>query len=200
MLAIHEKAYEKLPSTSTVLGLARQKLATGDADGAISLLSGWLSDNPEDVSVYVALADVYINTNNAQLAIDQYIKALKYAPDNLVVLNNLAWFLRDTEPEKSVDYALQAARIDGESADVQDTLALALLANGQLIEARDAIARALAKIPDNASMRYHRALIQLASGQKSSAISELNAVLRGDDDFQERSEAEALLKKLKAGG
>ncbi len=200
VLAIHEKAYEKLPSTSTVLGLARQKLAMGDADGAISLQTGWLRNNPEDVAVYVALADVYINTNNAQLAIDQYINALKYAPDNLVVLNNLAWFLRDVEPEKSVRYALQAAKIDGESPDVQDTLALALLANGQLTEAKEAIARALAKTPDNASMRYHRALIQTASGQKSNAISELNTVLRGSDDFQERSEAEALLKKLKAGG
>lgn len=198
VMAIHEKAYETLPGTSTMLGLARQKLAMGDSDGAVSLQKEWLRKNPEDAAVYMALADLYVNANKAELAVDQYTNALKYEPKNLVALNNLAWFLRDTEPRQAVRYGLRAAEIDGESPEVQDTLAVALLANGQFTEAREAIAKALAKRPDNASMRYHRALIHAALGQQSSAISELRTLLRGDDHFQERREAEALLKKFEA--
>ncbi len=199
-LAIYEKAFENIPSTATLLGLAGQKMYRGDTNGALSLYKVWVADNPQDVPARLALANVYIKEGDVELAIAQYQGVLEHEASNLVALNNLAWFLRDAKPKQAVEYALKAEEVDGEAAAVQDTLAMALLADGRFSEAKNAIAKALGKTPDNASMRYHRVLINLASGQKSSAISELKRLLKSGEEFSERADAEALMQKLSSGG
>ncbi|MEZ0186580.1 MAG: tetratricopeptide repeat protein [Candidatus Reddybacter sp.] len=181
------------------LGLAGQKLSRGDTHGALSLYKVWVADNPQDVPARLALANVYIKEGDIDLAIAQYQVVLEHEASNLVALNNMAWFLRDSKPKQAVEYALKAEEVDGEAAAVQDTLAMALLADGRLNKAKNAIAKALGKTPDYASMRYHRVLINLASGQKSSAISELKRLLRSGEGFSERADAEALMQKLSSG-
>jgi putative PEP-CTERM system TPR-repeat lipoprotein len=199
VLAVYKKAYQQRPDTSTLLGLAGQKLARDDKDGALGLYRSWLTDHPGDVSVSLALANLQIKMNDTAAAITQYRQVLDNDRDNLIALNNLAWFLRDSEPKQAVNYALRAVEIDGESAAVQDTLAMALLADGQLKEAKNAIAKALGKTPDDSSMRYHRVLINLASGQKSSGLSELKRLLKTQEPFPERNEAEALMVRISPG-
>ena len=199
-LAIYEKAFESIPSTSTLLGLADQRLSRGDTNGALGLYKAWIADNPEDVPARLALANMHIKKGVADLAIAQYQDVLEYDASNLVALNNLAWFLRDTKPKQAVEYAMRAEEVDGEAAAVQDTLAMAFLADDRFSEAKNAIAKALGKTPDNTSMRYHRVLINLASGQKNSAISELKRLLKSGEGFSERRDAEALLQTLSGGG
>ncbi|MBV1891786.1 MAG: PEP-CTERM system TPR-repeat protein PrsT [Gammaproteobacteria bacterium] len=198
-LAIYEKAFKQQPSTSTLLGLAGQKLSRGDTQGARGLYQSWIDGNPEDVAARMALANMQIKEGNTALAIAQYQSVLGYEANNLVALNNLAWFLRASNARQALEYAQRAVEIDGESAAIQDTLAMALLADGQLNEAKNAIARALGKTPDNASMRYHRVRINLALDQKSSASSELKRLLKNEQQFPERDEAEALMKQLSSG-
>ena len=196
VLAIYEKAFRQQPSTTTMLGLTGQKLARGNTSGALDLYKAWVDENPQDVSARLALANVYIKEGDTELAIVQYRSVLSYEAENLIALNNLAWFLRDSNSKQAVEYAQRAVAIDGQTAAVQDTFAMVLLADGQFNEAKNAIAKALGKTPDNASMRYHRVLINLASGQKSSAISELKRLLKADEVFPEKREAEALMEKL----
>ena len=198
-LAIYEKAFQQRPGTSTMLGLAGQKISRGDTQGAQGLYQSWIDANPEDVAARMALANMQIKEGNTALAIDQYQSVLDHEANNLVALNNLAWFLRDSNARQALEYAKRAVEIDGESAAIQDTLAMALLADGQLNEAKNAIARALGKTPDNASMRYHRVRINLALEQKSSASSELKRLLKNEQQFPERGEAEALMKQLSLG-
>ena len=198
-LAIYEKAFQQRPSTSTVLGLAGQKISRGDTQGAQGLYQSWIDANPEDVAARMALANIQIKEGDTALAIDQYQRILGHEANNLVALNNLAWFLRDSNAGQALEYAKRAVEIDGESAAIQDTLAMTLLAAGQINEAKSAIARALGKTPDNASMRYHRVRINLALDQKSSAISELKRLLKNEQQFPERGEAEALMKRLSSG-
>lgn len=199
VLAVYKNAYQQLPSTATLLGLAGQKLARGDRDGALSLYKSWLTDHPGDVAVGLALANSQVEMNDTAAAITQYRQVLNNDGDNLIALNNLAWFLRDSEPRQAVKYALRAVDIDSESAAVQDTLAMALLADGQHKEAKNAIAKALGKTPDDASMRYHRVLINLASGQTNSGLSELKRLLKTQEQFPERGDAEALMVRLSSG-
>jgi len=196
VLVIYEKAFQQQPGTATMLGLAEQKLVRGDTQEAVALYKTWVDDNPQDVSARLALANVYIKESDTELAIAQYQSVLSNDANNLVALNNLAWFLRDTDSAQAVEYASQAVEVDGEASAIQDTLAMALLADGQLSEAKNAIAKALGKTPDNASMRYHRVQINLASGQKSSAVSELKRLLKSGEQFSEQPAAVALLKRL----
>jgi tetratricopeptide (TPR) repeat protein len=196
VLAIYEKAFQQQPSTSTMLGLAGEKLSRGDTQGAKGLFQSWIDGNPEDVNARIALANMQVKEGNTALAIAQYQAVLGYESNNLVALNNLAWFLRDSNARQAVEYARRAVKTDGESAAVHDTLAMALLADGQPNEAKNAIARALGKTPDNTSMRYHRVLINLALDQKSSATSELKRLLKSEQQFPERDKAETLMKQI----
>lgn len=198
VLAIYQHAYQTLPSTATILGLAGQKLALNDTGGALDLYKAWLSDNPQDVAARMALANVHLKADDTAAALIQYKSVLNNDANNVVALNNLAWFVRDSEPKQAVEYALRAVEIDGDAAAVQDTLAMALLADKQFKAAQHAIAKALGKTPDNASMRYHRVLINLAAGQKSSALSELKRLLKTGEEFPEKKEAETLLEKIAA--
>jgi|AZIJ01.1.fsa_nt_gi putative PEP-CTERM system TPR-repeat lipoprotein len=195
-LAIYEKAFKTMPSTSTLLGFAEQRLSFGDTDGALGLYKTWIVDNPKDVSARLALANMHVKNGGADLAMSQYQHVLEHDGSNLVALNNLAWFLRDSKPKQALEYARKAEEVDGESAAVQDTLAMAFMADGQLSEAKKAIDNALGKTPDNLSMRYHRVLINLALGQKSSALSELKRLLKSGEGFSERPDAEALMQEL----
>ena len=195
-LAIYEKAFQQLPSTSTMLNLAGQKLSRGDTRGARDLYQSWIAGNPKDVAARLALANMQIKEGDTGLAVAQYQRVLSIEANNLVALNNLAWFLRDSNAKQALEYAQRAVEVDGEAAAIQDTLAMALLADGQFSEAKDAIAKALGKTPDNASMRYHRVLINLALDQRSSATSELRRLLKSEQQFSERGEAEVLMGRL----
>ena len=200
VFAIYEKAFQQQPGTRTLLGLARQVLARGDKAGALVLYRSWLADNPQDVVVRMSLANIYVKEGDTKLAVAQYDSVLGYEADNLVALNNLAWFLRDTDSKKAVEHAQKAVEIDADTAAIQDTLAMALLSDGQLKEAKISIAKALGKTPDNASMRYHRVLINLALNQQSSAMSELKRLLKSGEAFPERSAAMFTMQKLSEGG
>ncbi len=200
VLSIYEKAFQAAPSTTTLLGLAGQKLSRDDVVGALALYAAWIDEHPEDVAVYMALAGVHVQEGDTALAVIQYRNVLVYEANNLVALNNLAWFLRESDSPKALEYAQRAVKINGETAAVQDTFAMVLLAAGQFSEAKNAIAKALGKMPDNTSMRYHRVLINLASGQQSSAVSELKRLLKGGANFPERGDAELLMASLTAEG
>ncbi len=196
VLSVYEKAFKSAPGTATLLGLAGQKLSRDDVDGAMALYTAWIEEYPQDVAVHMALASVYVKQGEAELAVVQYQSVLSYEANNLVALNNLAWFLRESDSRQALDYARRAVELAGETAAVQDTFAMVLLADGQLREAKSAITKALGKMPNNASMRYHRVLINLASGQQSSGLSELKRLLKAGDNFPERGEAELLMQSL----
>ena len=49
-------------------------------------------------------------------------------------------------------------------------------------------------------MRYHRAMIDAAAGDKVAAIEALQALLGEGGDFAEKAEAQQLLVELQAGG
>jgi predicted Zn-dependent protease len=129
--------------------------------------------------------------------IGTYEKLLSLAPDNLVALNNLAWYLRDRDPKKALEYAEKAHELAPKSAAILDTYALALLANGDTAKALRQIERAVQAEPDNPSLQLHHAQILAAAGQKEQAVSTLKSLLQERKTFPEREEAETLLEKLK---
>jgi predicted Zn-dependent protease len=81
-----------------------------------------------------------------------------------------------------------------------DTLAVVLLKNGQVKRAKRNIERVYRKKPNEPAVRYHRAMIDAAAGDKAAAIKALQALLGEGGDFSEKAEAQQLLDKLQAGG
>lgn len=193
-----ELAFEKYPQTSGMLLLARQKWAMGDRAGSLQLQEQWGSEHPDDIPARLALADVYILENRINDAIKQFQLVLSKDDKNLVALNNLAWYLRDSQPGDALAYAKRANDIKPESSALMDTLAVVLLNNGEVEKARRMIERVLVKMPSNPTIRYHSAMINAAAGERKLATKMLTLLLEDDASFPEKTDAEQLLEKLRS--
>ena len=108
----------------------------------------------------------------------------------------MAWLLRDKNPTQALEYAQKAVGQSEQSPLAMDTLAVVLLKNNETVKAQRTIERALEKLPNNPSIKYHSAMINAAAGDKAKAKKYLKELLAGKGEFPERQEAEALLKTL----
>ncbi len=193
-----EKVFEKAPNTKTMLAAARQKWAMGDPGEALALQEKWTREHPDDLLASLALAGALTQQGDVDKALDTYETILQKDPKNVVALNDMAWYLRDKEPEKALEYAQRANELAPESASVLDTLAMVQLSNQQLEKAKRSIERALAKAPGKRAVVLHKAEILSAMGDKGQAVETLQKLLADKTDFRERKEAEALLQRLTA--
>ena len=170
----------------------------GDREGAQRLQEEWVSEYPNDIKARTALADLYAASNQMDSAIEQYSRVLDINGNNPVALNNLAWYLSETNPQQALEYAKRANEIRPESAGFMDTLAVVLLKNGEARKAQRTIARALVKAPGNLAMRYHSAMIDASAGDKALAIKTLKAMLEEGVDFPDKEKAIKLLTELES--
>ncbi len=194
-----EDLFEKSPTTASMLSVAHQKLVMGSQMEALELQKQWIKEHPNDLTASLALAGAYSQQDQVEQAIAQYQQVLKKDENNVVALNDLAWYLREKQPAEALKYAKRAAVLAPESVVVMDTLALVLLRNGDIERAKRSIKRALAKQPKNLTIRYHNAMIDAAAGDNGSAIKTLQSILGEDSDFPEKAEAKQLLTELQAG-
>jgi putative PEP-CTERM system TPR-repeat lipoprotein len=195
-LNLLEGAFESSPSTTSMLVLASQMSEMGDPVGALKLQESWAMEHLDDPLAQITVANTYILKNQSSQAISKYYEILSKDENNVVALNNLAWLLRDENPEKALEFSERAAKSAPGSANVMDTHAFLLLKNNELERAKRSIERALAKAPNNPTMKYHDAMIDAASGNQASAISNLQTLLAEGVDFPEKSDAEELLASL----
>ena len=195
-LRLSEEAFKISPTTTNMRALAQQKWKMGDTEGAHNLLKSWVSGHPDDISARLALGGFYLGTNQTEKALEQYNVVLELDENNIIALNNLAWFLRDSDPKMALDYATHANRLQPESANLLGTLAVVLLKNGEIQKAKSTITRAIRKTPNNPTTLYHGAVIEVATGDKASAIKSLQSILIDGVDFPEKEQASNLLEKL----
>jgi predicted Zn-dependent protease len=121
---------------------------------------------------------------------------VKLAPNDVSSLNNLAWVLRTSAPQRAEALARQAGTIAPDNAAVADTLGVILLGNGKVEEAAKALERAAAGLPDNPSVQYHYASSLDRLGQKDKARDVLVKALKDHREFSERAAAQRLLEEL----
>tara|TARA_R110002110_G_scaffold91264_2_gene237414 strand:- start:23028 stop:25772 length:2745 start_codon:yes stop_codon:yes gene_type:complete len=191
-----ETAFEKSPTARNLLVYTRQLWLMGERDSAQDALQGWLEEHPEDVAVGLEMALMYEGRGQLDQAIAQYQRVLDSEPQSITALNNLAWHLREKDPEKALQYAEQAVKVSDSSASTLDTLAMVLLSNRQLDKAQRAIERSLRSEGNNPASLYHSALINVAAGETDAAQTTLTRLLARHDNFPQKDEAQALLQDL----
>ena len=112
--------------------------------------------SPENARLRLALGTLYYQRQNLPEAVHHFESALKLAPDNPEIQNNLAWILATSkdsayfQPKRALALADQAARISPEPY-VLDTLAEAYHVNGRNDEALKAAEGALEAATENRS-------------------------------------------------
>ena len=125
-----------------------------------------LEEDPENMLVHQALAEIYQRKGEYAKAMDAYEKLLRLDSENALALNNLAWFLVTSPKEalrderRGLALARKAVALE-RSPMFLDTLAEALFANGQIPEAIDAVKEAIATATENKSY-YEKQLKRFA--------------------------------------
>lgn len=197
-LELLERIFSEAPNTQTMLSLARQKQRYGDLDGALEIQEVWVKSHPEDLLASMALAEGYMQKGDKNQSVVEYERVLSVTKDNVIGLNNIAWYLRDSDPGRALEFAQNAYELAPESPQVLDTLAMVQLSNGQVERASRSIERALRKSPESRVFLYHNAVIKEASGDIHEATRILSELLRDPVQFPERAEAEKMLHRLKS--
>ncbi len=188
--------FDAAPGTGTLIDLTRYRWALGQHQAVIDALEGWVGEHADDNRARMALADAYLALEQLDQAVAQYKKVLEYDATYLPALNNLAWYLKEVDPQRALGYAEEAYRLAPESLATMDTLAELLLGSGDLDRAERLNQRCLKEKPGDPSFNYRKAKILLARGNRSGAADLLESLLEAGASFPERGQAEALLKRL----
>ncbi len=137
------------PNESTLIKLYRSKLMERHfiSDRELTEADGWLDKFPEMWLFRRFVANQYI-PKDIKLAADHFSKLIIHYPDDKEILNNYAWCLLDIDLEKSLKYAQKAHQLYPDSAEVIDTLSVALYKNDQHDAAVLLLKDAIKNIPD----------------------------------------------------
>lgn len=188
---------EQNPNTLTVLWLAGAIKAQGQDEDAIDLLKQWLVANPADALVHFELASNYMQIGSEQEAREHYQAVVESGQDNIIALNNLAWLQREDDPQQALINVEKANTLAPNSAGIMDTYAMVQLELGSTDEALSLNQRALDQMPDDPSLRYHRAVILHADSQSDEAIRILEVLVEADGvAVNQKEEAQTLLTQL----
>jgi tetratricopeptide (TPR) repeat protein len=143
------------------------------------------------------LADGYARTGNFVAAKKAYEGLLKITPDDGPALNNLANVLMRLKDPAAISVAEQAVAKFPGNANAIDTLGWALYLGGQTDKALQLLRDARLRDPAHPEIRFHLATVLAQTGRKNEAREELEAALKGGQNFEWSKDAATLLNSLK---
>ncbi len=197
-VSLFEQALKTAPSSDLVVQLGIAKWRAGDPMAARQLYTAWLADNPRDTQVLSHLANTELQLGRDEAAITAFSKLLESNPRNPVILNNLAWLSRKTDPKKALDYVQRALQEAPDWAPGLDTLGSIYLDQGKVQDAYKQFEQALLRSPDDPDIRYHLALASSRMGESEQAEQILQAILADPAArFESRPDAVKLLKAIR---
>jgi putative PEP-CTERM system TPR-repeat lipoprotein len=181
------------PQSHTLVARANALWRTGDQTIALSELNTWLSDKPEDPVILGHLANLYLLIGQDQDALRLFERLNTLQPGSPALLNNLAWAGRNVDPVRSLAWVQRAMELAPDSAGIQDTYSMVLLANGDAAEAMRINSGLQKKYPEQTELSLHGAEILAALGRDDDALEILNELI---DDGKAADEAKALKARL----
>ena len=155
--------------------------ALEEYDSAIEDYKAYIKSAPTDsatvVSGYSSLGDLYYQKGDTKTAFDCYKKVLKIAPDNLLALNNYAYFLclEGKDLRKAREMSRKTIEKEPDNPTYLDTYAWILHKLGQDIEAKAMFKHAmLYGGKESATMLEHYAEVLSSLGENDLASIYLN--------------------------
>jgi tetratricopeptide (TPR) repeat protein len=197
--AAYSKSIELAPQRiGPYFDLARLYATTGRLDQGLARAEEALKLNPKSQPVLMLVGILSEAKGDRKRAMEAYEQVLAGNPRFAAAANNLAYLLNETGGDK--ERALQLAQTAKEAApddpNIADTLGWILHQRGLHQQAVTLLQEAATKLPDNAVIRYHLGMAQLAAGNKAAAKSELQQALKLQAAFPGAEEAKQALSQL----
>jgi|GEM_PF-1212621 len=195
-IAIFKEARDRFPEQwewSERLAYAHAR--GNEADKALVIIDDWLAAHPDEAAAWLLQGKVQLAAGDAAKAQQSFEWVLKFDPDNLQALNNLAWLLREQDTGQARKYAERAVELAPDYIN-QDTLGVILLRLGENERAEQLLREAFGEHPQSVAVRFHLAEALAGLERGAEARSLLQEVLQDAADFDGRERAEALLHEL----
>lgn len=194
-----QKAYDrglaKAPAAVLAINAYTARKKAGKKK-AYQPLIAWLESHPEDGSVRLALASAYQDNQALEKAASEYRRLLKQAPNNVVVLNNLAWIAHALGQSDALQLAQRAYDAAPETPAVMDTYGWLLVKNKQTKRGVDILQQAVSLAPHMAEIRYHYGVGLHELGRNKEAKAELARALDISKEFSGAKQARILMEKM----
>jgi putative PEP-CTERM system TPR-repeat lipoprotein len=158
-----------------------------------AVINDWLASHPNDYLLRFKLAESYQVDGLFEEAIDEYKRVLDAQPENVFVLNNLAWLLNNQSDSQALVYAEKAFKLN-QSAAIKDTYGWVLLKNKKTQQALTLLSEAVEELSHIPDVKYHYAMALYETGDKQQAYTRLEALLASKSDFEGRADARRLIK------
>jgi len=171
MAELKKQAAEHPTSADAQLRIAQLDLKHGQLQDALPALEKAQQLTPDRKGLDATIGNVEDQLGKKPEAIASYRKALAKAPDNPLILNNLAFLLAEaggnlTEAQQMVTTAIRKAP---NLPQLQDTLAWIEIKQRDNAAALQTLTSLTRKYPDNPTFRYHYAVALINSGNRSAA-------------------------------
>ena len=184
------------PETIRLILRSEARLAKNDRVGARQALEEATARDDRLPSPQLMLATLYDAEGEYDKAIERYRKLQQLAPNNPLVLNNLAYALavRKNNVEEALPLAEKAYGLAKGNASVSDTLGWIYHLSGQDAKAAKVLEEAVRSGTTNAEMHLHFAVVSAATGNKLAAEIALKRALELDPKLEQNEEVKKLRK------
>jgi len=174
-------------NSDALIKLGQVLNAEGSIDRAIATYQQSVKDNPNEISFYILLGELYESQKKFDDAKNMYQKALQIQHDNPAASNNLAYVMLETggNVDVAMSLAQTARRLMPDSPNAADTLGWAYYHKGLYPTAIDLFKEAVKKSSNNPTVHYHLGLAYQKSDQPSLAKEHLQQVLKLNPNYPE---------------
>lgn len=195
-IAYYQMAQSRLPDPFITVKLGNAWRAAGYPHAATWVLEQWMGEYPEDILVYRSLASAYLMDGDLDRALFAHELLQQQFPDDVGILNNLAWIYNDRGDERALGLAEQAYALSPDDPLVLDTLGWVLVKSGNSRSALAYLRQAQSRSSKNPQIHYHLAFALSELERETEARNLLQVLLAANPSFPEREEAQNLLERL----
>jgi putative PEP-CTERM system TPR-repeat lipoprotein len=168
----------------------------GKVQDADNFAAKWIKDHPKDPALRRYLAQFALAKKDYASAARQYKALLETAPNDVVLLNNVAWASGQIKDPKAIEYAEKASKLAPDNPAVLDTLGTLLVEKGDSARGVETLQKATTIAPNSPGIRLNLARALMKSGQKDAARKELDKLAKLGDKFPEQGEVKKLMQAL----
>jgi tetratricopeptide (TPR) repeat protein len=134
--------------------------------------------NPDDMNLAMNLAARYSQAGMNREAEEQYLRAYKWTPQNMPIVNEVAWYFIDTKnaPQQAKEM-IEILKFKGEGANEKDTVGWYYFNTGDFKSAEYYLREAILLDPGNAIIRAHLTLLFAQTKREQEAIAEAQKII-----------------------
>ena len=149
------RAWDLQPETQLGLKIYQVYGLIGDNRALENFLGQWSSATPGETTPVLLLAMMLQDDGREDEALAYYEQVYSDLDDNVLVLNNMAWNYRESDPARALELASRANELFPDNPDVLDTYGWILHLQGQQQSAIEALEKAAALDPESDLIQEH---------------------------------------------